>query len=116
MRPSVVRSSFCEQHPPIGNIRDQSFPEIWHSDKAVALRHSIWAKECFCTNEVFLWPSIVFQPKPLAQAMWGSKAWRTRPPLGPDERVDVSRLDRHGMPPQTTQPSSEVPSPEGASN
>jgi hypothetical protein len=40
------------------------------------LRRSIAAKECYCTNEVFLWPSIVFQPSQLARAFANSKAWK----------------------------------------
>lgn len=81
--------SVCEQHAPIGNIRKKSFPEIWHSAEAVALRESIARKECFCTNEVFLWPSIVFQPKELAKAFVGSRAWRTPEELGPSERPEA---------------------------
>jgi MoaA/NifB/PqqE/SkfB family radical SAM enzyme len=71
--------SLCETHSPIGNLRQQSFPEIWGSDAAKALRASIAARECYCTNEVFLWPSIVFQPAQLARAFISSKAWRVQP-------------------------------------
>ena len=80
--------ALCEQHPPIGNVRDKTFPEIWNSPEAVALRKNIANKECFCTNEVFLWPSIVFQPKQLAKAFTGAKAWRHAEPLDPTDRVD----------------------------
>lgn len=66
---------FCETHPPIGNLRENTFAEIWDSDRANALRHSIACKECHCTTEVFLWPSIVFQPAQLARAMVGAKIW-----------------------------------------
>ena len=61
--------SLCEQHPVLGNIRQRSFPEIWHSPQAVEMRGRIRANECHCTNEIFLWPSIVFQPLPLMRAM-----------------------------------------------
>jgi MoaA/NifB/PqqE/SkfB family radical SAM enzyme len=54
--------SLCETHAPIGNLRQNTFREIWNSPPARQLRASIKAKECFCTNEVFLWPSITFQP------------------------------------------------------
>ncbi len=81
--------SFCETHPPIGNIRDKPFPEIWRSAKARALRGSVRAGECTCTNEVFLWPSIVYQPLHLLRSLLGSKPWRAAPPLAPDERVFV---------------------------
>ena len=61
--------SVCETHPPIGNLREKRFREIWHSPQAAALRQSIARKECYCTNEVFMWPSIVFQPAQLLRAM-----------------------------------------------
>jgi MoaA/NifB/PqqE/SkfB family radical SAM enzyme len=71
----------CENHPPLGNLRRQSFREIWDSDAARDLRARIRARECHCTNEVFLWPSVVFQPVPLLKAMVGAKVWRA--PGGP---------------------------------
>ncbi|MCL6507006.1 MAG: SPASM domain-containing protein, partial [Bryobacteraceae bacterium] len=71
--------SFCETHPPIGNLRRQSFTEIWRSSEAERLRRSIAAKECYCTNEVFLWPSIVYQPPQLVRVLWASRHW-LRPP------------------------------------
>lgn len=83
--------SLCEQHDPIGNIREDPFPEIWNSKAAKNLRHSIARKECFCTNEVFLWPSIVFSAKWLRKAFVGSHAWRSAQPLKDDARAD------HGM-------------------
>lgn len=61
--------SFCETHEPLGNLRRNSFFEIWESEAAQQLRAKIKAKQCFCTNEVFLWPSIVFQPNELARAL-----------------------------------------------
>lgn len=61
--------ALCEAHDPIGNLRDSTFTEIWNSEAARSLRASIRAKECFCTNEVFLWPSIVFQPTSLIRTM-----------------------------------------------
>jgi MoaA/NifB/PqqE/SkfB family radical SAM enzyme len=71
--------SVCENHPPIGNLRRESFFQIWDSPRAEALRESIRARQCHCTNEVFLWPSIVFQPLQLVRAAWGSKLWRAVP-------------------------------------
>lgn len=68
--------SVCETHPPLGNLRDRSFREIWYSEQAQALRADIAAKKCHCTNEVFLWPSITFQPLQLARAFVGARAWR----------------------------------------
>lgn len=73
--------SVCELHQPIGNLRERPFREIWESDRARALRDSIAACACHCTTEVFLWPSIVFQPAQLVRALVGSGAWR-----GPESR------------------------------
>jgi MoaA/NifB/PqqE/SkfB family radical SAM enzyme len=68
--------SVCEIHKPLGNLRKHTFPEIWNSEAAEALRASIARKECFCTTEVFLWPSIVYQPLSLAKAAAGAKVWQ----------------------------------------
>lgn len=65
--------SVCEQHFPIGNLRDKSFFEIWDSPEAERLRAQIKAKACYCTNEIFMWSSIVFQPVQLTRAMVGSR-------------------------------------------
>jgi AdoMet-dependent heme synthase len=66
----------CETHPPLGNLRDKSFFEIWDAPEARALRAQIRAKQCYCTNEVFLWPSVVFQPVQLTRAFVGARrAW-----------------------------------------
>lgn len=64
--------SFCETHEPLGNLREHSFFDIWESEQAEQLRQHIRDRKCFCTNEVFLWPSIVFQPTQLARAIAGS--------------------------------------------
>lgn len=75
--------SVCELHQPLGNLRDSSFRELWNSDKAQDLRKSIARKECWCTTEVFMWPSIVFQPPSLARAMIGGRVWKSpSPPRG----------------------------------
>jgi MoaA/NifB/PqqE/SkfB family radical SAM enzyme len=79
--------SVCELHERLGNLREQSFPEIWNSDRAEALRASIARGDCHCTTEVFLWPSIVFQPTHLLRAMAGGRVWQRVRPLGPDERI-----------------------------
>lgn len=82
--------SVCEAHKPLGNLRQRSFKEIWYSDEARKLRASIRAKDCYCTNEIFLWPSITFQPVQLAKAMVGAKVWRHPAPLLTEERADYS--------------------------
>ena len=57
------------------------------SPEAQALRDSIRARECHCTTEVFLWPSVVFQPLQLAKAAWGARLWRDVPTQEEDQRT-----------------------------
>jgi len=71
--------SVCETHPPLGNLRRKSFFEIWDSPEAKALRQQIKEKQCFCTNEVFLWPSITFQPTQLTKALINTKLLQIHP-------------------------------------
>jgi hypothetical protein len=85
--------SVCEFHAPLGNLRERSFPEIWHSPEAEALRKSIAAKACYCTNEVFLWPSMTFQPLQLVRALAGAKVWRGVQPLGANEVASATLAD-----------------------
>jgi MoaA/NifB/PqqE/SkfB family radical SAM enzyme len=80
----------CEQRPPIGNLRERSFMESWRSYHAGELRQSIRKKECYCTNEIFMWPSIVYQPASLGRAMVGAKVWEKAKPLQPEERADYA--------------------------
>jgi hypothetical protein len=81
--------SVCEIHKPLGNLRQNTFWEIWNSAEAQTLRQSIARKDCYCTTEVFLWPSIVFQPARLAQAMLGAKVWQKPRSLRPTEKLNV---------------------------
>lgn len=67
--------SVCETHDPIGNLRQRTFRDIWFSPEAQQLRAAIAARECHCTNEIFLWPSITFQPVELARAMIRARPW-----------------------------------------
>jgi MoaA/NifB/PqqE/SkfB family radical SAM enzyme len=80
----------CEQRDPIGNLRQNSFMELWTSHVAKEARRSIACKECYCTNEIFMWPSIVFQPTSLASGLVGAKVWNRATPLPASERVDYS--------------------------
>jgi MoaA/NifB/PqqE/SkfB family radical SAM enzyme len=89
----------CENHPPIGNLRKNTFWEIWDSQEASALRESIARKDCYCTNEVFLWPSFVYQPTKLVQVMVGAKAWRKADPLPAGEKVPAEMLTLAKKPP-----------------
>lgn len=79
--------ALCEQHEPIGNLRKNSFMEIWYSEEARKLRASIKAKECYCTNEIFMWPSITFQPLQLTRALTQAKVWQVPAEMTPEERV-----------------------------
>jgi len=85
--------SVCESHAPLGNLREKSFREIWASAEAQQLRRSIAAKECYCTNEVFLWPSITYQPHQLVRAIIGAKVWQRAKPLDSAERAAASLDD-----------------------
>lgn len=80
----------CEQRPVIGNLRKNSFMELWHAQSTNSIRQSIKAKECYCTNEVFLWPSIVFQPLHLAKSMVAAKVWTKVEPLKESEKADYA--------------------------
>ncbi|MGE5140647.1 MAG: radical SAM/SPASM domain-containing protein [Rudaea sp.] len=83
----------CELHKPLGNLRQKSFWDIWNSQEARLLRDSIAAKECHCTTEVFLWSSIVYQPRWLAQAMVSAKVWDKPRPLPENEKVNVTLFE-----------------------
>jgi MoaA/NifB/PqqE/SkfB family radical SAM enzyme len=75
--------SVCEMHAPLGNLRQASFRTIWNSPKARQQRADIAAKACWCSTEVFMWPSIVFQPVELARSMVGGRVWqKPRTPAG----------------------------------
>ena len=89
--------SLCETHKPIGNLRHKPFPEIWRSPEAQALRRSITARECYCTTEVFMWPSIVYQPVSLARAAAGARLWQKPRPLRPEERADYGSSVPDGL-------------------
>jgi MoaA/NifB/PqqE/SkfB family radical SAM enzyme len=82
--------SVCENHPPLGNLREKGFWEIWKSAEAQALRKSIAAKDCYCTNEVFMWPSITYQPQHLVQVMAASKPWQSIRPLPAGEKAEYT--------------------------
>ena len=82
----------CEttaSHPPVGNLRQHSFREIWNSPAANAQREAIRAKRYHCTSEIFLWPSVTFSPVQLARAMIGARVWSSPEPLTDAERERV---------------------------
>jgi hypothetical protein len=88
--------SVCELHEPLGNLRRNSFWEIWNGEKAKDRRRSIACKECWCTTEVFLWPSITYQPKHLAKAMFAGRIWEKAGALAPGEKPTVRLEDSYG--------------------
>lgn len=108
--------SVCEMHEPLGNLRDASFREIWNSPKAKEQRAQINAKSCWCTTEVFLWPSIVFQPLHLARSMIGGRVWqKPHAPAGfsaasftgkpaPSQVINIDLLIRNAEDAATTVP------------
>ena len=88
--------SVCELHEPLGNLRKQSFWEIWNSPPAQARRNAIACKECWCTTEVFLWPSFTYQPYHMLKTMVGGKVWRKPTPLAPERKLKVALEDAYG--------------------
>jgi len=59
----------CELLPPIGNLRQAGFEEIWNSPKAQAERQKIVEKRCHCTHECFLYPSLLAHPTAAIKVM-----------------------------------------------
>lgn len=90
--------SVCEAHKPLGNLRQNSFTEIWRSDEAKKMRDSIRAKACHCTGEIPMWVSLTYQPINLAKAMIGARVWQKPDPLSPDERVDYEIGGKASLP------------------
>lgn len=86
----------CESHPPLGNIRRKGFMEIWRSKEAMGLRRAIRRKECYCSNEVFMWPSITFQPTQLLRAMWRARAWKSPEPSAAGRPRQGTVIDMKG--------------------
>lgn len=85
----------CESHPPLGNLRQKNFKEIWYSKEAKELRCSIGNKECYCSNEIFMWPSITFQPLQLLKAMLRAKVWRKPVHLKENEKYEEFCCNNH---------------------
>ena len=79
--------SMCESHQPLGNLREASFTELWASPRARELREAIAEKQCWCTKEVPMWPSVVFQPPALLRALAGAQATGLRPSASSQLRV-----------------------------
>jgi len=93
--------STCEILEPLGNLRQATFPEIWQSERAEKARQSIANKECFCTTEVFMWPSFTYAPLQLVRTMAGSRPWSRIEPLQPEEKVEVAIDPQTRLPAQS---------------
>ena len=52
----------CELLPPIGNLREKGFQEIWTSPEAVGARERIVRGECHCTHECNVFESFLAHP------------------------------------------------------
>jgi MoaA/NifB/PqqE/SkfB family radical SAM enzyme len=92
--------SVCELHEPLGNLRKESFWEIWNGPKARERREQIACKACWCTTEVFLWPSFTYSPLQMAKTMLGGKVWQKPEPLAPENKLKVTLAEAYG---QTTE-------------
>ena len=90
----------CEtlaSHPILGNLREHSFRELWTSPQAQRARALIRARQCSCTNEIFLWPSVTFQPVHMMKALVHARVWQRLEPLSAHERV-VIEMDAQRLP------------------
>ncbi len=87
--------SVCELHEPLGNLRQASFWEIWNSPKARERRRSIACKQCWCTTEVFLWPSFTYAPGQLVSTLVASRAWEKPRALASGEKLEVRLEDAY---------------------
>lgn len=93
--------SSCETLEPLGNLRQASFPEIWQSEQAEERRRSIAKKDCFCTTEVFMWPSFTYAPVQLVRTMAGSRPWGRIEPLPPEDKIGIPIDPESGLPAQS---------------
>ncbi len=61
-----------------------------YSPEVQVMCEPIDRKDCYCTTEVFMWPSIVYHPRRLVQATLGANIWKKPNPLSFDEKVNVA--------------------------
>ena len=54
--------SSCEMLPPIGNLNDASWPDIWKSHARAEQLSSIERKDCHCTHNCAMLDSILYRP------------------------------------------------------
>ena len=53
----------------MGNLKNQSFKEIWFGEKSISLSNKITESKCYCTHECAMSSSILFNPAKLVQSM-----------------------------------------------
>ncbi len=78
-------------------MRQKTFREIWYSEEAQELRRRIHKRDCWCTNEIFRWSSINYQPSQLARAIEGAKVWEKPGPLKDGEKLAVVQQSASGL-------------------
>jgi len=59
----------CELLPTIGNLREDSFDQIWNSTIAYEARKRIESKQCSCTHECYSFPSLIANPSYIVKFM-----------------------------------------------
>ena len=54
---------FCELREPIGNLREASLQNLWHSERAEHIRASIERGDCYCVHSCFQQKSVFLNPR-----------------------------------------------------
>lgn len=54
---------FCELRESIGNLREQSFDDLWHGEAARRLRSSIERGDCYCVHSCFQQKNVFLNPR-----------------------------------------------------
>ena len=54
---------FCELREPIGNLREASLSDLWHSKQAERVRASIERGDCYCVHSCFQQKNVFLNPR-----------------------------------------------------
>jgi len=54
---------FCELRESIGNLREASLQDLWHSEQAECIRASIERGDCYCVHSCFQQKSVFLNPR-----------------------------------------------------
>jgi len=95
-------------HPRLGNLRENSFRELWSSPQAQKARTMIRTKQCACANERCLVPSLLYQPTELARALL-KDSLREQPRSLPAESPLAYATSRPQAPAQASSTPSSAP-------